>query len=162
MRLAAILLLNSSVLVRVAQYLATPPLKLERQCRNKRRAPWGPLFSWRPLRRKAEFTGVGDARLCFPPWCLSPNILRSIRESETPSTSPDDFSPRCTPSSRARLFSSAVRKSHFFVIFLSWPGGIKTYTPPDRKILFAGPRWANTGRVLSVRCPEKSTDRHKI
>ena len=99
----------------------SPTLKFERQCRDKRRAPGGPPFFGRPLRRKAEFTGVGDLCFCFPPWCLSRNILRSIRESATPAAPQDEFSPLCPPFARAGLFCSPARKSHFFVIFPSWP-----------------------------------------
>jgi hypothetical protein len=50
----------------------------------------------------------------------------------------------------AQGFFAPSTEVPFFRHFSVMAGGIKTYNPPLRKTLFAGPRWANTGPVLSV------------
>ena len=80
---------------------------------------------------------------------LRRKALTQFRESATPRVQRTDFSPafpRLRPRGVAEGISTEVPFLRHFSVMA---GGIKTYPPAKRKMLFGDPVWANTSCVLA-------------
>lgn len=87
---------------------------------------------------------------------LRRKALTQFRESATPRVQRTDFSPafpRLRPRGVAEGISTEVPFLRHFSVMA---GGIKTYPPAKRKMLFGDPVWANTSCVLVRRYPHSS------